>query len=304
MISVIIPVRNESDRPLSTIRSISETRSTSSAIEIIIVDDASEEDCSRTFDYESSHVTISVHRLEQRVGVPRARNHGAFAAKGDILFITDAHVRFIHGWDRLVLEHIRPDRILAATIVDPTSAFRGYGCSLTVPLMGTKWNRDSPQDFAPVHVPSCAGTVLESRLFREMSGYDPGMILYGGAEPEFGVRAWLSGAEIVSAPGLEVHHRFKNKAERDLHIEELRVYMTHNCLRFGLLYLSERASLQMLRYYSSNFPGHAKSVFSLLNGSDVWERRAFLKEHLPNDFNWFIDRFDLKDEVGEEILRD
>jgi hypothetical protein len=41
-----------------------------------------------------------------------------------------------------------------------------------------------------------------------------GMIVYGGFEPEFSVRACSSGAEIVTAPNIKVSNRFKSSPER------------------------------------------------------------------------------------------
>src|SRR5918993_5043810 len=291
--SVVIPVRNESKRIAATIRSILSTRVTNSELEVIVVDDASVDGCCDRLSYEASGTSVRVNRLDKRVGVPRARNQGVRIATGDLLFITDAHVRFCEGWDRHVLEYIEPNRIIAATVVGTASAFKGYGCSLVVPFMGTKWNREKPTGVAPVQVSTCVGTVLKRTLFESVGGYDPGMLVYGAAEPEFSIRCWLSGAEIVSVPDLEVGHRFKPKAERTRFIEDVRLYVVHNCLRFGLLYLDQVASLRMIGYFASAFPRHAKEAFDLLEMSDVWQRRDFLKSSLVHDFDWFDDQFDI-----------
>jgi GT2 family glycosyltransferase len=200
------------------------------------------------------------------------------------------------------LSSIQANRILAATIEDESRKFKGYGCSLVVPFMGTKWNRDEPGTKAHVQIPSCAGTVVPRALFERIGGYDSGMVLYGGAEPEFGVRAWLAGFQVVALPQLRVCHRFKNDSERDRHIEEHRTCMVHNCLRFGLLYLSDLASLQMLRHFAMIFPEHMVEATRMIEESDVWQRREFLSNRLEHDFRWFINHFNLKDQIGSEIL--
>ena len=61
-------------------------------------------------------IDIKVSRLEQRHGVPRARNFAASLATAELLFITDAHVRFTPGWDAMVLEQTRPRRVLAGAV--------------------------------------------------------------------------------------------------------------------------------------------------------------------------------------------
>jgi hypothetical protein len=40
------------------------------------------------------------------------------------------------------------------------------------------------------------------------------MIVYGAFEPEFRVRAWRPGAEVMTAPNIQVSHRFKSFPER------------------------------------------------------------------------------------------
>jgi len=309
LISVVMPARNEVDRLAGTIRSIASTRSRDFELEIIIVDDASTDGCCSDLVYESKNLVapglaVRVYRFTEQVGVPIARNQGVRISRGEIVFITDAHVRFTSNWDSLVMQHISDDRILAATIVDPTSEFKGFGCDLVVPFMGTQWKKRSPGEVTPVQIASCAGTVLTRRLFDRIGGYDSGMIRYSGAEPEFSVRAWRSGAEIVSVPDLEVAHRFKPRGERERLLPSLSSLMVHNCLRFGTLHLSEPAILQMMRYFGLTYTEEFPVACRLLEESDVWERRGILAETLPYDFAWFVDRFDLRDQCGGKILDD
>lgn len=303
-----MPARNERDRLVGTLRSIAETRAFYDYdLEIVIVDDASEDGCCSNLAYHADKLhfprtSLRVRRLHQRQGVPRARNEGAMAARGDILFITDAHVQFCPGWDRYLFENLKETTILAATTTDPESAFKAYGCTLAVPFMGTFWVRERPSKPTPVQIAACHGTILSRALFHKIGGYDAGMIYYSAAEPEFSVRAWLSGAEILSIPELEVAHRFKPKPERTEFLQGLRPYMIHNSFRFGILYLSEAAILQMIRYFSIKFPRHVHQALQLLNNSDVWKHRRYLQEHLLYNFEWFIAQFRLKNQVGQEIV--
>jgi len=301
-----MPAWNESDRLLATIHSIAETRSMDVELEVVIVDDASTDGCCSNLIEEVSASTIpglsvKVVRLHERVGVYRTRNQGAAHASGEILFITDAHVRFCKNWDRYVFDHIQKDRILAATITDEVSGFKGYGCNLMVPFMGTRWNLALPAELARVQIAACPGTVLYKELFQRIGGYDEGMILYAAGEPEFSVRAWLSGAEIVSVPALEVLHRFKQKDERRQFLDGMRPFMIHNRLRFGLLYLNDLAILQMIRHFATIYSEQAQEAFSMVENSDVWQRRDFLENSLVHPFAWFIDQFKLKNQVGQEI---
>jgi len=302
VISVVIPVHNEGRAIQKTLASIARTRSQKIPVEVVVVDDASTDRCCDTFGPVANEIPIKLIREKERLGVGRSRNRGVRDAKGELVFITDAHVIFPDNWDTLVVQSARTNCILAATITDDASAFSGFGCSLVVPYMGTRWNRKSLGRLRPVQVASCAGTILERALFDRIGGYDPGMIVYGAAEPEFSVRAWLAGAEILSLPDLEVRHHFKTPENCNRFLSEMRPFIIHNNLRFGLLYLSELASFQMIRHFAMEFPEQIQTALQLLQASDVWERRSFLYKSLQKNFGWFIKRFDLKDQVGREIL--
>jgi glycosyltransferase involved in cell wall biosynthesis len=282
-------------------------RSTIFDLEVIVVDDASSDGCCARLMLEASRLDapgllLRVLSLKERTGVYLTRNYGAAYASADILFMTDAHVRFCHHWDRTIFEQSSPNRILAATIADETSSLKGYGCELLIPSMETSWNMRPPSQPEPVQIAACTGTVISRALFEQIGGYDQGMLLYGAGEPEFSVRAWLTGAEIVCTPTLEVQHRFKPRDERKAFLQDIQLFTLYNRLRFGLLYLGELASLQMLRYFSMRYPVLSQKAFDLVEESDVWQRKAFLKDRLIHPFDWFIHRFGLKDQIGHHIL--
>lgn len=307
-ISVVIPAHNEGPRLAGTIDSIASTRATRARVEIVVADDDSDDDTEgylRAAWPDLSHhrqIDVRVDRLPHRSGVPFARNHAAGLASADILFITDAHVRFPPGWDALVYRHLRPDRIVAGPVTEDNTAFVGYGCRLVVPFMGTYWNKEPVHRPAEVQIAACPATVLPRDLFERLGGYDGGLLMYGAAEPEFSVRAWLSGAEIILVPQLSVAHRFKPPQERTAFIKAMRQHMVCNGLRFGLLYADEAGALQLLRYYALKFPNLFQQALATVEGSDVWARRSHLQATLPRDFSWFVQHFGLKDQAGGEIL--
>jgi GT2 family glycosyltransferase len=190
--------------------------------------------------------------------------------------------------------------VLAATTTQEETGFRGYGCRLLVPLMGTAWNREPLLNLTPVHVAACHATVITRELFERLEGYDPGMIFYGAGEPEFSIRAWLHGAEVVALPEVEVQHRFKPKDEMFDFLSSARPYWVQNCLRFGLLYLSEAGCLQLLRHYARTSP-FFQSALRRIERSDVWERRRHLETRRERSFAWFAHRFGLRTQAGDPI---
>jgi len=306
-ISIVFPARNERSRIAPTIESIARARTTDARVEFVVVDDASTDGCIENLMaavprlLDQPRVDIRVCRFDQHSGIFRARNQAAKLASADILFITDAHVRFSTGWDQCVFEHFRPDCLLAGTITQHGTAFHGYGCRLLVPFMGTTWNRTPVQEPTPVPVAACPATVIARDLYHELGGYDEGMYFYGAGEPEFSLRAWLHGADILVLGGLEVQHEFKPKPELSKFLASVRPHWVHNCLRFGLLYLSEAGCMQMLRYYACSSP-HCQRALQLLERGDVWKRRKFLESRRERSFEWFVNRFELKNQIGGEII--
>jgi glycosyltransferase involved in cell wall biosynthesis len=307
-ISVVIPARNEGARVAPTIQSIARARNTNARVEFVIVDDASNDDTVANLVaavpdlLKEPKIDIQVHRVEEHTGIYKARNHAAHFATGEILFGTDAHVRFSEGWDELALHYIAPDRILSGTTVQSGSPFRGYGCDLLIPFMGTSWNNGPVDQVAHVPVAPCHASVMTRELFHRIGGYDSGMLLYGGGEPELSIRAWLQGADVMVVGDLMVEHEFKPKSALTGFIDEVRPLWIHNCIRFGFLYLSELGCMQMLRYYALQFPELFPEALRRVNESDVWQRRTFLEGKQQRSFRWLVDYFSMKDQAGGEIF--
>jgi len=306
-VSVIIPVRNEGHRVQAAVASIVEGRSCEFPLQIVIVDDdSSDGSCNlltSPYSWSRNSVQVDVIRLRRWSGIPYARNVGAAAARADILFITDANVRFPARWDVLIRERIRPNRVLCATIADADSAFRGYGGTLHIPSMGFDWLRTPTVYGGYVPISPCAGTILPAELYRRTGGYDTGMPVYGAAEPEFSVRLWLSGGEIVTVPDLVLQHRFRPASERRPFIEAISLQQIHNYLRFGLLYLDWPRVLQMLRHYAATAPRLFEKALQRVWAGDVWNRRDMLQRSLPARFDFFVRRFGLRDARGQLAIQ-
>lgn len=300
-ISIVFPARDEGKRVEHTIASAVESCDTPHDIEVVVVDDCSTFDRRPDIGKQSSRLPVRIVRSDKHLGVGAARNLGVRHARGEIVFITDAHVRFSYGWDRQIGRLITPERILALTIRDRNSTWRGFGCRLAVPFMGTRWNTKPPNPGQHVQIAVSSGTVMMRSLFKRIGGYDEGMLHYGGFEPEFSVRAWRSGAEIVLAPTIEVTHRFKSTSERVAFTVKARTAMTHNCLRFGVAHLPEVMILEMVRLHALEYPRHIQAALGLLEERGAWSRREELAANLPYDFAWFVDRFELRDQIGMEI---
>jgi glycosyltransferase involved in cell wall biosynthesis len=296
-LSLIIPVRNEGIRIVRTVESIVRGRSCNFPIEIVIVDDASIDGaCERLSQIveDKPEVTLVVRRLSTWSGIPFARNRGAEIANHPIHFITDGNTWFPPNWDLPIWRHFRRDRVLAATILDMSSSFCGYGCQLVLPSMGATWIAVAGAYGGYVPVTACTGTVIDGGLFHHLGGYDETLPLYGAAEPELSVRAWLAGYEIVNVPELQLYHHFRPRAAHDAFWASNRLLLSGNYLRFACYYLPDDLLARCYDYYANlaSEPRNLDNSIASPNMSDVWSRRAEL-EQLPRDFRWYLNRFGL-----------
>lgn len=302
-VSVIIPARNEGQRLVAATDSIVAGRSCRFPLQIVVVDDASSDDscaaAANRYSWARDAVQVDVVRLPRWSGIPFARNAGASAARSEILFITDANVRFPRAWDLPIRRQIGPRRVLCATIGDSDSPFRGYGGTLHLPSMTYAWLRTPAAYGGYVPLAPCTGTILTAQLFHQAGAYDTAMPVYGAAEPEFSVRLWLSGGEIVVLPELILQHRFRPAAERRPFLDAISLLQLHNYLRFGLLYLDEPRVVQMLQYYGREAPRFLEKALQRVWAGDVWQRRDLLLRNLPARFHSFVTRFGLRDAYGQ-----
>jgi GT2 family glycosyltransferase len=304
-VSIVMPTRHDTQALPRTMESFLATRSLGTGLEFVIVDDASPlgvdgAALDRLLGLEDKDAAIAVVQPGKHVGITRARNLGARYARGDWLFITDAHVEVGPGWDATVREYARARRILAATIVSDETGGQGFGASLEVPSLTIRWNLEPAGDLAPVQVASSAGTVIDRALYSSLGGFDPGMPFYGPHEAEFSLRAWLRGAEVLNLPGLQVRHRFRGAEEVE---ETLRANLhlaLHNRLRFALLYLPSDLVLTMVRDMTTDYPGQAVAqACDLVASSDVWTRRPMLRRKEIFNFEWFSRKFGLEVPDGQ-----
>jgi len=302
LVSVVMPVRNEGERLAAAIHSIVDNRSSRFRLQVVVVDDCSSDCCCASLREirlrRGDNVEVLVIRLPRWSGVQYARNAGGLASRASILFITDANVLFPPHWDVPVRNRIAPNRALCATIADQGSSFRAYGGVLHLPSMGFNWLGDPGVFGGYAPLAPCAGTILPSELFRRLGGYDTGMPVYGAAEPEFSIRLWLSGAEIVHAPELVLKHWFRPSTERRPFLDAIALVQVHNYLRFALLYLDRHNSTQVVKHYEAIAPEVTRQALQRVLAGDVWHRKDVLLRTLPLRFETFLRKFGFLDIKG------
>lgn len=296
-ISALIPVRNEGDAVVKTLRSLVQGRSEPFPLEVVVVDDASSDGCCERLDraFEGSHNTrLILHRLSTWSGIPFARNRAAQAASYPVYLICDGAAYFPPSWDLAIWSNFRADTILAATIFDLGSDFVGHGCHLALPSMGVAWRSDDGGGaLHTVPVAACTGTVVARALFHHLGGYDETLPLYGAAEPELSVRAWLAGYTVANAPDFRIGHRFRQPGAVNAFWQANRPRLIENYLRFASYYLPEPWLALAWEYYSESDFDTVKAFERSKAQASAHARRLALARYLPRNFEWLANQFNL-----------
>jgi glycosyltransferase involved in cell wall biosynthesis len=198
VISVVVPVRNDAGRLQKCLSSLG--RSSHLDHEIIVVDDASTDGTARVA--EQSGATLI--RLDRRSGPGVARNHGAFAAKGEILVFVDADV-CVHE-DTLAL--------FSAAFSEappPDAVFGAYDASPAEPALISQYKNLSHhfvhRQNAGEATTFWAGCgAMRRSVFLDLGGFDPAYNRPSIEDIELGVRLHRSGRRVLLRPQIQATH--------------------------------------------------------------------------------------------------
>lgn len=113
-ISVVIPVYNGGEAFKRCLRALA--RWSVPSMETIVVADGDSDGSWRTAEAFSKQINAQVIRLGESKGPARARNIGAKAAKGEVVFFVDADVEILPGTLSRVIESFRANPQLSALI--------------------------------------------------------------------------------------------------------------------------------------------------------------------------------------------
>ncbi len=198
-ISVIIPTHNGASTLAACLESL--RASSLAPYEIIVVDDASSDQSAEI----ARRLQCRVLRIDENMGAARAKNRGAAAASGEILFFTDDDV--IVGPEMLaqIAEDLKEPHVAGVVgLLDREIPFSDFASHFKNLWMRFTYAR-LPRERIGVFYTSVAA--IRREIFLALGGFDEH---YRGAsiaeDTEFGQRALRAGYSIMLDPLVAVKH--------------------------------------------------------------------------------------------------
>ncbi len=188
-ISVVIPTHNGARTLADCLTAL--RASSLLPNEIIVVDDASTDDSAQI----AERFQCCVIRLPENVGAARAKNRGAHAATGDILFFTDDDVMVARDALARLAENFADAQIAGMVgLLDAQIPFTNFASNFKNLWMRFTYER-VPRENIGLFYTSIAA--MRRDIFLQLGGFDEN---YRGAsiteDTEFGQRAWAAGYSI------------------------------------------------------------------------------------------------------------
>ena len=287
-VSFVIPSHNEGENLFKTVQSLQKT--TSCSYEVIIIDNGSNDGSSDFVSQKDVDPRIHLVKIDDRLGVAHSRNLGAARASGEVIVFVDAHVLFQTDWILPLMEALKQENV--GIVAPGVNAWgnvgaKGYGLRWRNARLDLEWLSKQSND--PYPVPLLPGLCMALRrdFFRQIGGFDPGMVNWGSEDLELCLRSWLLGYEVLIVPSVDVSHLFRSR-------HTYRVDWTdvlYNLLRTVFAHFNQQRTDRVIASVRS-FPGFSGALRQV-SSSDIWDRKSDLDLKRRYDDNWFFGKFAL-----------
>ncbi|XP_030065943.1 polypeptide N-acetylgalactosaminyltransferase 3 [Microcaecilia unicolor] len=301
--SIIIVFHNEAWSTL--LRTVYSAMYTSPAIllkEIILVDDASEDDFfkAKLDDYVKQFEIMKVIRQKERKGLITARLLGASVATGDTLTFLDAHCECFYGWLEPLLARIAENN----TVVSPdissidlnTFEFnkpspyghnhnRGnfdWGLSFGWESLPEHENKRRKDETYPIKSPTFAGGLfsISKEYFEHIGSYDEQMEIWGGENIEMSYRVWQCGGQLEILPCSVVGHVFRSKSPHTF--PKGTQVIARNQVRLAEVWMDEYKEI----FYRRN--REAATIVKERSFGDISKRLDLRRQLQCKNFTWYL----------------
>ena len=166
--------------------------------EVVVVDDASQDDTAATLDRFASRLSLKVLRHDVATGPARARNEGWRASRAEVIAFTDDDCRPAPDWVERLREAAGPGVVVQGrTEIDPDELHVFHAA----PHARSQWELDPPGPWAQGCNIAYPRAVLEA-----VDGFDERFPAAAGEDTDLALRAQAAGASYAGAPAAVTYH--------------------------------------------------------------------------------------------------
>lgn len=206
-ISVIIPVRNRPSEVDECLRSLEQLDYPTGKLEVMVVDDASEDDTPQTV----QKYPVRLIRLEDRCQASYCRNLGAEEATGEILAFIDSDCVADPGWLKQLISAFDDPHLAALggrvdAYFDQTGLDRYEKAESS--LMVSSYAKRTQPDDPFFYVPAC-NFLVRRDLFLKIGGFNVDLSV--GEDVDLCWRLQKQGHTIEFRPQGSVYHKHRNR---------------------------------------------------------------------------------------------
>ncbi|XP_020846532.1 polypeptide N-acetylgalactosaminyltransferase 3 [Phascolarctos cinereus] len=302
--SVIIIFHNEAWSTL--LRTVHSVLYSSPAIllkEIILVDDASEDEYlhDKLYEYIKQFQIVKVVRQKERQGLINARLLGASVATAETLTFLDSHCECFYGWLEPLLSRIAENHTAVVSPDIATIDLNTFEFSKPSPY-GHNHNRGNfdwslsfgweslpdhekqrrKDETYPIRTPTFAGGLfsISKEYFEYIGTYDEEMKIWGGENIEMSFRVWQCGGQLEIMPCSVVGHVFRSKSPHTF--PKGTQVIARNQVRLAEVWMDEFKDI----FYRRNT--EAAKIFKQKTFGDI-SKRLEIKHRLQcKNFTWYL----------------
>jgi len=226
-------------------------------IEIIVVDDCSEDDSVNFI--RSNFSEVQLLALDENVGYGEANNRGIHAANHELILVLNSDMFLTEDFFKNFQQSFDDENVfaVACNILSPdTMQHEGGCCGLTNyhHFISSVEETAAVAERTDITSNPGGGMIMRKSIFEKLGGYSPIYSPYYWEDLDLGLRAWRSGYRVGFNPNAKVLHKHQEGSiSKNTEAKKIELIKIRNQYLFLWRHTSAFKSLLALR---SNLPGN------------------------------------------------